>query len=652
MKHIFPLLICLLLLLGFAACATGEPVTQPDLDPSKTEEASTELAYEGKTITNRGVVYGLGENGEALAIGVADYAKNETSLILKSEPTKGYHLTEVRAGAFDPCRLLSVLYFDGSAEEWGSVLTEGLEVSIYSYAKTQPAEEGAYWYYDDQSRPTVWHYHHFDQKVMSKRYLAGGAACGEAMPYYYSCSCGEYDKYRVFTGPIEGHSYGIVANDNGIIQKVYCTKEGCGQVENLNFALPTAGRFVGCYDCSQGDNDNDYSMIDSSKIFYYENCSVENYNTYVAKLKNDGCTEKATYKLGSNLYTLLKHEKFTTYVSYLSGEGALRVYVGRSDDISPSKIEVKDEGICKPAVWQIDVNCQAAKFNGGMSYVMQLTDGKFLVVDGGYRTNEDADSIYNILIANKPKTHEKPIIAGWFITHMHIDHMGVLRNFTNLYRNAVMIEGFYYNIPYSNIGDLWPNNSRIMENEISDAWSATLYRKLHSGMQFYFSGAKVTILCTFEDVYPLNFTSGNDTSTVFKVEMGGQSVLFLGDAEHGQSDRMMYLDDSVVHADIMQYAHHGYDNQCRNEFYQKVNPTVVLWPMTFIDWERDSHGEVFRWRYEERKENAWARSAWNVKKIIVMAEGTTKLELPYTPEGPRDADYEKLYREQLKRIKN
>ena len=649
MKRIIPLLICLFLLFGLVACTVKEPIETPDEEPLPTEE----IAYEGKTATVRGVIYGLEENGDALVVGVTGLAQGETSLLLQKEPARGYRLTAIRAASLSACQSLQKLYYTGSAEEWESISVPSDLPTVFCYATTQPKTEGRYWHYDDKDHVVEWHYHHFDLRVENERYLVSAVACGETGSYYFSCTCGEHGD-TTFLGEPQKHRFGVVVSDGGVIEKVYCTNEGCGSMEKLNFALPTAGKLVGCYDCTQGDDDNDYSMIDSAKVFYYEDCTVENYNAYVEKLKNDGCVEKATYKMGNNLYTLLSHEKFTTYVSYLSGEGALRVYVGRSDDLNPSKAAVKDEGLCKPALWQIDVDCQAAKANGGMSYVMQLTDGKFLVVDGGYRTNEDATNIYEILIANKPKNHEKPIIAGWFITHMHIDHMGVLRNFANLYQNAVTVEAFYYNIPYSNIGDLWPNNSRIMENEIRDAWGASLYRKVHSGMSFSFSGAKVTILCTFEDVYPLNFTSGNDTSTVFKVEMGGQSILFLGDAEHGESDRMMYLDDEVVHADIMQYAHHGYDNQCRNEFYQKVNPSVVLWPMTFINWENRGtpYGEVFRWRYEERKENAWARSAWNVKKIIVMAEGTTKLELPYTPTGARNANYKKLYEEQVAKIKN
>ena len=432
-----------------------------------------------------------------------------------------------------------------------------------------------------------------------------------------------------------------------MVERVRCTNEGCGHEEQPNVKLPSYGTFKGSFNCSDGN----YQNQDSAKIFWYENCKEADYDNYARWLRTSGCTLKESYTMGSNRYALYKNEYYTLYLSYLSGEGAIRVYVGRSDDLVPAKTAARSAAKVQPSLWQINVDCQAARANGGMSYVLQLSDGKFIVIDGGYETDSDANAIYRILSENKPADHEKPIIAGWFITHMHIDHCGTVRRFTSLYGEKVAAEGFYYNFPYVNVGDIWPSNSKTWETLMASYEGATLYRKLHSGMQFAFSGATVTVLCTFEDVYPLSFTSGNDTSTVFKIEIAGQSILFLGDAEHGESDRMTFLSAETLKADIMQYAHHGYDKQCREELYAKIDPETVLWPMTIVNWESENYGEVFRPRYEgtssnSHRENAWIRSAAGVKKIIVMAEGTTKLSLPYTPSGPRNADYNALYEAQ------
>ena len=229
---------------------------------------------------------------------------------------------------------------------------------------------------------------------------------------------------------------------------------------------------------------------------------------------------------------------------------------------------------------------------------------------------------------------------------MHIDHVGAFRKFadTYSYRSGVTIEAFYYNFSYQNVDDIWPSNSQTWENKMNIRFpSTTRYRKLHSGMNFYFSGAEVKILCTHEDVYPLAFNSGNDTSMVFQVIIGGQKILFLGDAEYGENDRMLNLGKSVMKSDILQYAHHGYDYQCRTNLYQLIEPETVLWPMPLVNYQSTSYSECFRPRYLNKSENSWIRSATCVKKIIVMEEGTTRLVLPYTPTGARNADYVTLY---------
>ena len=487
---------------------------------------------------------------------------------------------------------------------------------------------------------TEQHVHAFTERVQSDEYLKTGAACGERPMYYYSCACGERGD-KAFKGDPVPHFLTVSVSNSGKIENARCIKDGCNYQEAMDVQLPTYGTLKGSFACTNSS----YWRADNGKIFYYESCTKDDFESYSTWLQEHNCTKVQNYRLGDNRYALFKNERYTAYLSFLAGEGALRLYIGRPDDAIPSRV-VPAEGEITPALWQIDVNCKAAKSNGGMSYVLQLSDGKFIVIDGGYDTPEDARSIYQILTENKPADHEKPIIAAWFITHLHIDHIGALRNFTTHYQNDVIVEGFYYNFPYVQVSDIYPSNNQAWEERMASWEGATLYRKLHSGMQFVFAGAKVTVLCTFEDVYPLSFNSGNDTSTVFKIEIAGQSIVFLGDAEYGESDRMMYLPDSAVKADIMQYAHHGYDKQARDNLYQKINPTVILWPMTLVNWESDSHGEVFRPRYQTHSENAWARNAATVKKIIVMAEGTTKLELPYTPTGARNADYWALYQEQ------
>ena len=56
----------------------------------------------------------------------------------------------------------------------------------------------------------------------------------------------------------------------------------------------------------------------------------------------------------------------------------------------------------------------------GISTVIRLPDGRFVVFDGGWENGQDAHQLMDVLKAQTP--YERPIIAAWIMTHPHIDH--------------------------------------------------------------------------------------------------------------------------------------------------------------------------------------------------------------------------------------
>ena len=400
--------------------------------------------------------------------------------------------------------------------------------------------------------------------------------------------------------------------------------------------------------------------VGDSNVFYYENTAAADASAYVQSLVSDGYTLANTYSLGDNAYSLLTGEKYTVYVSYLPMVSATRVYVetkgtGNYPTVT-EPIEVA-EPIAPPAIWQLEVDAYSARANGGMSYVMQLPDGTFIVVDGGYNvskgnTSRDAENLYKLLMENKPASHEKPIIAAWFITHLHSDHFGALMRFANLYASNVTVQGFYYNFPATTIaapGDsITGSAGKSVEAAMRKFEGATLYNKCHSGMRIGFAGAEISIICSFEDVYPYTFADTNDTCTVFRVTLGNQRIMILGDARENQSKVMeTTIPQSELECGIVQVAHHGYEG-CNPKLYKLINAHTVLWPMNIVSFQ-PSYGHiinVFAIYYAVDAPfmaNQYIYNAEHVKKIIVAGQGTVKLELPYTPEGERIIDYKKYY---------
>lgn len=400
-----------------------------------------------------------------------------------------------------------------------------------------------------------------------------------------------------------------------------------------------------------------YDTGKETYILYVTGIALTDYTAYLRVLQEDGCTAEKSYTLGDNRYSLMKHETYTAYVSYLPQKNAMRIAVGEPDIPDPTESEPLSAAVCEPTLWQLDVDNYGSKANGGMSYVIQLTDGSFLVVDGGYSTQTEATALYEHLVAHTPKG-QKPVISAWFITHGHIDHYGALMTFSGQYANAVDVRAFYYNLPYVTIDDIGAHNSKSIEAAMARWGTAKRYSALHSGMKIGLSGAAVTVLCTFEDVYPLAIDNGNDTSLVFRVDVGGQRILFTGDAMTAESVTMTgTIPREELKSDIVQVSHHGYEG-CDPTFYGMADPEVLLWPMPVVGYQTSGYSgvpqKVFaKWYRENLAANKYLREQvgkGKIKKIFCMGDGTVEIRLPYTPTGRVVPDYDSIYGQTARKI--
>ena len=401
--------------------------------------------------------------------------------------------------------------------------------------------------------------------------------------------------------------------------------EGSTSEAAANLPVLTAGTLKGIY--NEGNDSN---------ILYYTNVTAQDYTDYCAKLVASGCTTVKSYALTDNRYTLFSHAEYAAYVSWLPKVNAIRVYVGKPTVKYPTVSEATAEGSKTPALWQLEVATKEAKSNGGMSYVVKLSDGTFLIFDGGFNYTAESDRLYQLLRDNTP-TGQKPVVAGWFISHLHGDHYGGMQQIANRYSDKVDVRAFYYNFPDVAAGKtnaIASGLSKSVEASMSRWSTATRYSKLHSGMKIGFAGATATVIATHEDVYPLAFEDGNDTSTVIRLDIAGQKILFLGDAYYNEDAQMLStLAAADLKCDFVQVSHHGYEG-CSNAFYQATGAKVALWPMNIDGYQESGYSSVpqnvFHQWYRSSK-NQFIRTSTTIQKILVSGAGTVKLTLPYDP---------------------
>lgn len=332
-----------------------------------------------------------------------------------------------------------------------------------------------------------------------------------------------------------------------------------------------------------------YDSGDNTYLIRYTDVTQSEHGAYIETLTNRGFKKLATYDLGGNTYNLMQGEESTIYVIYNKASSEVRVSYDKKGYNYPTISKAGAEGSYTPTLWQLRVDNYGSRENGGMSYVLQLSNGHFVIIDGGYKTKEEADHLYKFLKMKAP-TGETPVVEAWFISHLHGDHFGAFLAFTEHYLNKIELQGVYYNFLKSNV---IPLGAVKPIQDAAKRWTGCkLYEKIRTGMTIKFTGLDVDVICTHEDLHPLIAynNEGNDTTTVLKftVTSGSskQSIMFLGDCFPNECQRMMenLAPSGVLKSDIVQWSHHGYEGATK-AVYQAIGAHTVLWPMNIVGWQ-------------------------------------------------------------------
>ena len=207
------------------------------------------------------------------------------------------------------------------------------------------------------------------------------------------------------------------------------------------------------------------------------------------------------------------------------------------------------------------------------SFIITTGDGKVIAIDGGYKT--ETDNFIGYL--KKVTGSEKPHIDVWFLSHPHDDHCQVFLEIAENRPDEVTFGRVYANFPEGSFYEGVDKWGVIIANEYRRLLPrfADRARELHEGDVFSVGEAKFTVFYTFNP----EWKSVNDASTVMRMDLGGKSVMFTGDAATKPGNYVVgkYGDGGLLHCDYCKMSHHGQGGVGRN-FYEAVSPKVCLWP--------------------------------------------------------------------------
>lgn len=252
----------------------------------------------------------------------------------------------------------------------------------------------------------------------------------------------------------------------------------------------------------------------------------------------------------------------------------------------------------------------------GLMLIFRLPDGRLIVVDGGGHYEKNAGILYKNLQEMAPDKNNITV-AAWVLTHAHGDHTGGFIKFTNSYGSKVKVERVIYNFTtkdqYARVNDY----GRDDQARVAAATIADEVIKAHNGQIYHFGGATMEILYTFEDFEPGNLPYHNTTSLVFRISMGGQTVMVLGDAYTLSNNIMSQMYGDYLKSDIVQVTHHGYQGGTV-QVYNLINAPTAIWP----------GGQRNFGKLSERTENAHVIKI--SRDLYIAGDDAITLTLPYT----------------------
>ena len=569
MKRITALALCLLLLLQlFSGCGKTDPQPSSETTSSETTDAGTEP--------------------------ITEPTARVLSLVRKGESD---YVIVYPAGA-DPETVTAIDTFAKSVESFTGVLlpvhTDAEKPTAHEIVvgDTNRSESDALWktacYTGYETRVmgeklAIWGSEPDSLRAAFKRVLAGLTEGDETGTYLYSS---DRDTHGVTNAVFEN----VLLWDGGAKQEI----------------------------CALADKASEVRISETS---------ADDYDYFLTYLEKSGFTCYDTNLIGENRFATYLSEKQEIHVAYYPAYRFARVvaeprgylppveeptYVKKTDATLTQLAGYRTAGDYKQGDQQGPqmLNASGAVIAFGMSYLVQLEDGSFVMIDGGsfvqpndqYEGNaEDVNRLIDTMVTmNRGTGFEKPQVT-WIITHSHSDHMQIANQVLATRAKDIQVNMVCYNFP-----DYEGGKVQVIDNGLASHQNlvnnfktrlATYFPKceifvFHAGQKLLLPGCRIDFLHTHEDYIlhdyagengdPYVFGLGNLTTSVWKMTISGHTFLVMGDSEFTLVDQLVNAyGASVLKSDILQVTHHGYSGGTipfSRIFTGSSEKTVCLWP--------------------------------------------------------------------------
>lgn len=388
---------------------------------------------------------------------------------------------------------------------------------------------------------------------------------------------------------------------------------------------------------------DNYSNKDT-RVVKIPDAHMESFGKYCDAFEDMGAKLYESRVLNEHSYAAFSFETYGVFINYFSSINELTIVVEENcnyfsylDEMLPDKVQ--------PQITQPYLE------DNGSSHVIRLTDGRFIIIDGGWNFKPDAIELMRVL--KEGSLPEKPVIAAWIMTHAHCDHYYCFNTFCELYDGEFIVEKYMLNFPDP---DKRPNNvfktipyikdesynfedtsGLLNMNVMYDNFKklGAKFYMLHTGQVYKIGESKIEILACIDDVVS-QAHDVNSESAVFKMEFCGQTILWTGDTAFSDvklSDKY----ETYLKADILQAPHHGFGSGTVKEeirAYEYIKPSVCMLPVS------DFRCYTTICPYKEG--TRYLMTSLGIDELII-GDKTRTINMPYTPPAYKKDELKRKY---------
>lgn len=366
-----------------------------------------------------------------------------------------------------------------------------------------------------------------------------------------------------------------------------------GTIDEMTSALPMYSG--GVFSSVTNMGDDCYGVI-------IEETTKEQYDAYLKLLGDDGYTTYSENEIVGSYFTILYNDKYTVNAGFYNNINEVRIIIEpfEEDTLPIKKVDAAPITTSQITMLGVEGMYNGSYQNNGLSLIYRLSDGSFVIVDGGHSGNA---AIYAINIVKALREQSKDYaksdadirIAAWIITHPHGDHSGTLvkeyKRFETFNVERIMTN-FWPSEAFEKAKNKYESFSGSYSSHTSTRSVATAlnadYVVPHVGHEYWFGDTSFEFLYTIESFLPRVGVIYNTSSMVFRtktVDASGKetTTMIPGDATGEALELCTKTFGEYLKSDIVQVTHHGLGNGGSEHkisaAYSLMKPSVVLWPL-------------------------------------------------------------------------